>query len=81
MKMLYSAYNREGNAVSDVIEASSISEAQEMLRAKGLYVSQITEQTTNSIISRSFSLFLFSFLALGLGLALGGGAFLGKDKA
>ena len=43
MKMTYQAYDRDGQSVTDMVEAANSEEASRKLRAKGLYVSQIDE--------------------------------------
>ena len=43
MKFTYRAFEKSGRAVSDVVEASSATEAQDLLRRQGLFVSTLAE--------------------------------------
>lgn len=43
MKLAYEAYDKTGRRVSQVIDATGIVEAREMLRREGLYVSEMSE--------------------------------------
>ena len=45
MILAYEALDRSGRATSDIVEASDAREAGEMLRARGLYVTHISEKT------------------------------------
>ncbi|MFI4860497.1 MAG: type II secretion system F family protein [Phycisphaerales bacterium JB063] len=45
MKLAYQAVNQSGAAVRDVLEAGSIEEASESLRAKGLFVTEILPES------------------------------------
>jgi type II secretory pathway component PulF len=48
MKLAYSGYDKSGAPVSDVLDAGSTDEAVEVLRRKGIFVSQISEATKAS---------------------------------
>jgi len=58
MRIAYKAYDRAGREIADAIEAPGVSEADEMLRKQGLFVTELIErnvaltgQTAKSIVS------------------------------
>lgn len=53
MKLAYSAVSSSGSPVSDVLEASSIDEGMEILRGKGLFVTQIEPEDARKLRAKA----------------------------
>ena len=49
MKLVYNAVSASGAAVSDVMEAGSVDEAMDVLRGKGLFVTQIEPEEEREV--------------------------------
>lgn len=53
MKLAYNAVSATGTPISDIVDASSIDEAMEMLRGKGLFVTQIEPEAESKARAKS----------------------------
>src|SRR5262249_33808543 len=56
MKLIYTAFDKSGKAVTDTVEARDIAEATEVLRRQGFYITEIKETDDHANLNGALKL-------------------------